>query len=760
MSDDLERFMEAGGWPPGSEELAAEALAIGRGEGGCLQSAGARQWGARNLVTGEVAARLPDGTAVRFEATGPPQIDMTTGEPHTGSMVALIPDQESIDRLVASGVVTEPAEQIHLTLDYLGDAEAIGAQAQAAMLDEAEHMAARLGPVDANVFGASVWNAGGDTPSLVLSVGDGPGGGDLLMVHLGATNLRSVGAATDETWEPAVAHSPWVAHVCLGYGDPAELRERMEAASALEGPIRFDRLRVTFGGDAFDHELTGGAPAEGESMTAATADVETPVPDDDAPSGTPSGTGRRPGARPEAMAGEHAVALMHVVGETTGFRTFEDTTTRTPPFAFHWQKSSSAHGGMPAVSHVGNVVRVVENGPELYGFITLDLGSVDGAEYGRRLVAGVEHGVSIGLDESPVETELVWPPGVDPENDLMAEPEQVIMRGGRVGELTGVSVPAQHQAVIEPTDELRALLTEEGAPPLPAEPDTEGVLAASAVPAPHTPCGCGDSCCTDERSPADVIQAVTAAAHTITVHELPPAAWYLEPTDVDIEGAFCLSDEGRIYGLLAPLGTGHRAFVKAGKRMEVPYGKVDYGRFMGAWALTAAGRVPAGPLTMDCGHAPIHRTSHDQAPAHYDNSCTVLGAVAVGESRRLQGVWIAGALLPGVRPDQIARALACRVSGDWQPHPDRRGWKELVAALLVPSPGYGSEHPEGMRASYDSEGALVASSAPVRYVDSTGLGAAEPDPEPDLSGAFDRLLVASGHGPDARVAQLLKRAGR
>jgi hypothetical protein len=98
-------------------------------------------------------------------------------------------------------------------------------------------------------------------------------------------------------------------------------------------------------------------------------------------------------------------------------------------------------------------------------------------------------------------------------------------------------------------------------------------------------------------------------------------------------------------------------------------------------------RVATGPITMDCGHATA--SPHVVGAArreHYDNSCSIVATVRVGENSR--GVWISGAVLPDVTPDQVRRMMACQLSGDWGPHREKPGKRELAGALLVPVPGF------------------------------------------------------------------------
>jgi len=751
------------------------------------------------VAEGRQQGGVVDEVARMVAAAGPDQVDSTTGEPHTGSMVALIPaDGERL--LVADG---EPLDALHLTLAYLGDGADIPEPVFDSLVAQIETWAADEPPVVGNVFGVAAWNTMGDTPSLVLSVG----GPRLAPIHDWVTTMvgrASVAGGPGALWTMPDQHAPWVAHVCVGYGD---VWDPMAVAVADEGPITFDRIRVTRGADAQDFELAGATPEEDDvpmnraELTAAVEDavaaavarggaaiepivinlnLTAAIDDDDpdAPSGRPVDDPE--GNGPPAQAGEHLRAVMHQQGTATGLgntgRVFTNLTYRDTPFAYHVQVHSSAHGGTPKVVPVGVVTRVVEDGDTHYGFIRLDLDSPDGWEHGRRAVAGFDRWVSIGADETAATTTLVWPaPGemdddpvleeVDPNEpieEVVIQPERVIIDGANVAELTGVSTPAQADAVLEPTDELVALMG-----PAPAEmvdEPMEPALAAAAlatgghVAPPDAGCGCGGSCttCGQDRAIDDLMAgaqeshtaaALTAAAHTITLPDLPPAAWFQEPVDVDLDGAFCVTDDGRIYGLLAPYGTGHRAWAASGGRREAPRGNVDYTRFMGKWALTAEGRVHAGPVTMDCGHAPIHRADHHVAVEHYDNACSVIGAVAVGESDRLGGVWMAGAVLPGTKPDQIARALACSCSGDWQPHPDVADTAELVACLLVPVPGFARAHPT---TSYRGD-TLVASTVPVVHVPTAEIEASR-----RRAAGIATVARLSGRTPAARVLTAIK----
>lgn len=212
------------------------------------------------------------------------------------------------------------------------------------------------------------------------------------------------------------------------------------------------------------------------------------------------------------------------------------------------------------------------------------------------------------------------------------------------------------------------------------------------------------------------LQAATvdlvAATKTLTLTDVPPREWFSEPTDVDMRGALTVTDEGRVYGYLAPKNVRHRSYTQ--RSVTAPMGRVDYDRFHGRETIVSdGGRVTTGVITMNCGHATTsYSLSPGEAMEHYDNACSIVASIRVGENA--QGVWVAGALLPDVEPAQVQRMMSCQLSGDWRAHLDRPGWRELAGALLVPVPGFPMARTSSSVSM--SEGELVASSVPVEFV--------------------------------------------
>lgn len=169
----------------------------------------------------------------------------------TGGMIALIPTAEDAARLRLPG--GEPAAELHLTLMYLGpDGSVFTPENRDDMETVARYLALQLPPLTANIFGVAHWNGNGEQPSWVWNVGDdresdGPGldyyrsTADEILYQVGGPDVPD-------------QHRPWVAHVCAAYTDDLTLVRRLEQRL---GPVTFDRLRLSFGDDDRDIQLTG-----------------------------------------------------------------------------------------------------------------------------------------------------------------------------------------------------------------------------------------------------------------------------------------------------------------------------------------------------------------------------------------------------------------------------------------------------------------------------------------------------------------------
>lgn len=265
----------------------------------------------------------------------------------------------------------------------------------------------------------------------------------------------------------------------------------------------------------------------------------------------------------------------------------------------------------------------------------------------------------------------------------------------------------------------------------------------------------------DEPTMADIVESLTAAAHQVTIEDVPPRWFFDEPADMPEIGGISVSADGRFFGYVAPVGVAHRGIEK---RTTVPLRNVDYSR----WATRARAvanedgtiaHIATGPITMGCNHADTRTNSGAVAREHYENSCSIVATACIGENRN--GVWIAGALMPDITAAQVARILACQLSGDWRAHKERPGQREFAGALLVSVPGFPVAN-RGARVSLQGD-ALVASAVPVHFA-----GETECAPSADIgeSGggvsslasvrAADILSAKVGRDRVSRAAELTK----
>lgn len=217
------------------------------------------------------------------------ELDVATGldiEPddmprHTGGMLALIPANPNMLRVPGG----DPAEELHLTLAYLGDnvlnwpaedieavhriaREATDFQAMHARIEaEAEfrddtapvesadmrgRTAAQKGPITGVVFSFAVFNPNGDNGRDPATVYLLDGSGDRAEIEgLHEEVCYRVRDALGTAQFPE-QHHPYVPHVTAGYGVPVD-------QLTYTGPVEFSHLRVALGDSVTDYPLGGGA---------------------------------------------------------------------------------------------------------------------------------------------------------------------------------------------------------------------------------------------------------------------------------------------------------------------------------------------------------------------------------------------------------------------------------------------------------------------------------------------------------------------
>lgn len=172
-------------------------------------------------------------------------------EAHTGGMIALIPRAEDASKLVVPG--GDPAEEMHLTLTYLGD-DTTGwtARQKAEATAAAGYCAIDLPPVQTRVFGHAVFNPDGHEgrePCAVYLIGD--------------SRVLGPMRALLSQYSSAEQHEPFVPHITAGFGVPF-------TRLAYVGDIVFDRLRVAIADQVMDFPL-----GNTEEIKRMVTDVET-----------------------------------------------------------------------------------------------------------------------------------------------------------------------------------------------------------------------------------------------------------------------------------------------------------------------------------------------------------------------------------------------------------------------------------------------------------------------------------------------------
>lgn len=235
--------------------------------------------------------------------------------------------------------------------------------------------------------------------------------------------------------------------------------------------------------------------------------------------------------------------------------------------------------------------------------------------------------------------------------------------------------------------------------------------------------------------------------HSLTASsfpERPPTAWFMDP-HFDSITPLTVTDEGRVFGHGAEWNTCHTGFANACVTPPAePGGAHPY--FRTGEVVTAEGdRIPVGSITLGTGHASTRGLTAQQAVEHYDNTGTCVALVASGEDEF--GIWVAGALRPGVSQAQVDTLRASgQLSGDW-----RRvgGALRLMAFLAVNHPGF----PVPRLQTYVSQNrqmSLVAAGM-------VPQGRRQVGGTPGIDAAMARLARSIGRDPESRLRELRNR---
>lgn len=299
------------------------------------------------------------------------------------------------------------------------------------------------------------------------------------------------------------------------------------------------------------------------------------------------------------------------------------------------QQDVGAHDGAEIAGRIESIYRGDDGA--IYGEGVFDLDGQAGAEAARQVASELQNGVSVDLDEIEFEVRDQSNRPCDME-DVSDGTELLGITSARVRAATLVAVPAFRLATIHPADG-------------------------------------GDTDRVEETSVDDLAAGAPPVA--------PPSGWFADP-QLQQATPLTVSEDGRVFGHLAEWGVCHTAQPGGpGTCTTPPSSASGYARFhVGSIDTSDGSTIGVGRITMGTGHAGQGKRP-EAAAAHYDNTGTAVADVRAGEDA--YGIWVAGALRPGVSEEQKRTLRASPLSGDW-----RRvdGALELHAALAVNVPGF------------------------------------------------------------------------
>lgn len=320
---------------------------------------------------------------------------------HTGAMIALMPTEADAERLALDG--GESADQLHLTLYYLGDAVDWSPEQQGNLISRVAAAARYLLPVGGRAFGSAQWNPASDEPAWVWNVGndnDAPGS------TLEDAKYEITYALEDGYDDPELPqqYTPWSPHICAVYSQDEWHRQLTDKV----GPVTFDRVRVAFAGQYTDIPLSGAAIG---TLADEPMPEEQPVTDVAPP----------PVIAAWSTPGDTALAFENQqTGDGRVFAPGALFWTGTGPWPL--QYADEMNGGHDGARLAGAIYDMARDLPRITGWGVLYLAMEAGAEAAMLLAQGAPLGVSVDLDD--VDLEVSVPEGTIPGEEApdMAAP--------------------------------------------------------------------------------------------------------------------------------------------------------------------------------------------------------------------------------------------------------------------------------------------------------------------------------------------------
>lgn len=194
--------------------------------------------GAKGDAPGETPPKTPEVAAG--------MVALAAGGTSKGAIVCLVPPASlARDLALPDG---EAAEDLHVTLVHLGDAEALDESARLLILTATEHFGMRLGPVIGTFNGVARFSAPDGTDAAVLTL-DAPG--------LGAIRERIAGALDTLGFAVSAEHGflPHLTRAYVARGEPLPGGDAIEPVA-----VTFDTIALWLGGERVAFPLS--APKE------------------------------------------------------------------------------------------------------------------------------------------------------------------------------------------------------------------------------------------------------------------------------------------------------------------------------------------------------------------------------------------------------------------------------------------------------------------------------------------------------------------
>ncbi|ATN93750.1 capsid maturation protease and MuF-like fusion protein [Streptomyces phage Abt2graduatex2] len=465
-----------------------------------------------------------------------------SAEVHTGAMVALMPSAADAERMAIEG--GEAADQLHVTLAYLGDAADWSEPQRANMINAVGRAAGWLTPVRANAFGVARWNSSGPDPVWVWNVGDSL---DDDCARLSEVHHEVNYQLADLGYELPRQHSPWAPHVAATYGsaDQADLDNGT-------GPVVFDRIRVAFAGEYTDFPLT-------------MADV----PDDFMDESVPEA----------AMDAAPALVTWSTPGDTA--LAFENQQTGDgrvfAPGALFWegegpwplQYADEMRGGHDGAELAGGIHTMGRDGDRIPGAGVLYLSQQAGAEAALLLSQGAPLGVSVDLDD--VDIQMVDASGGEFTSRLLTASVMQLPDGG--WSLTGETVPtltASGTATVIASRRVALLVSADGTVP------AEALTAAAGQP------DAMEGVVVDEQRSGDYLVRITRGrvrgATLVTIPAYANARIVLDDSDLLAAASQVLVEDSHLTA--ASQSSDYDRVLRHVRRSNVPVGAARVAQFL------------------------------------------------------------------------------------------------------------------------------------------------------------------------------------